>query len=354
MSESNRGKLDDQEQQQESATAASAMSNCCPSLEQTKAPPTNTNSNSNLTSSTITIRSSTASSSPSSPASGAGRRQAGTVKCAHSNSYDLSADHHSSSCELDCRRKIYNQFKRSISYGGIERTIATSKSNFKKFSVSGQDCSFKDYFAGRDPAIGQSPESSAHHQDDDDRDIVVSDIIGSFGLFQVMVLLFSGLREGLVGYDALVMSIILQPDDDKCKWPLVCKHHWLMVIIESAYFLGLVTGNLTWGYCADKFGRRPAYLVAHMMSILFGSLAIFMPSVYLFAVCRFLTAFGCIGYNIIYSIQVELIGIRHRSFSTILNHLGWGLGVICVPLVDHLMDDYRTILCIAPILSLVM
>jgi MFS family permease len=91
-----------------------------------------------------------------------------------------------------------------------------------------------------------------------------------------------------------------------------------------------------------------------MMSIVFGLLAIFMPSIYLFAICRFLTAFGSIGYNIIYTIQVELIGIRHRSFSTILNHFGWGLGVICVPLVDHLLDDYRAILSIAPILSLVM
>lgn len=276
--------------------------------------------------------------------------------------------------------------------------------------------------------------------------VAVSDIIGSFGLFQMLVLLFSGLREGLVGYDALIMSVILQPETrflcadnlagdreyrqlvreerdeldfeqvlklenslyrsnlststndwnetaqcyrsadggktmllDKhthqpiqceqwiftnetsatgpslvAEWSLVCQYHWLVAFVESAFFFGLVTGNLVWGYYADKVGRRPAYLAAHTISLIFGSLAVLMPSIYLFAICRFLSAFGSIGYNIIYSIQVELIGAKHRSFSTTLNHLGWGLGVISIPLVDHLFDDYRPIIALAPLLSLAM
>lgn len=49
---------------------------------------------------------------------------------------------------------------------------------------------------------------------DDSENFSVADIIGSFGWFQFIVLLFSGLREASVGYDAVVMSIILQPESN--------------------------------------------------------------------------------------------------------------------------------------------
>ena len=138
------------------------------------------------------------------------------------------------------------------------------------------------------------------------------------------------------------------------EWSLVCDRHWLVAAIECAYFLGLVTGNLVWGYYADKVGRRRAYLVAHSLALIFGWLAIFMPTIELFILCRFFGAFGSIGYNIIYSIQVEIIGTKHRSFSTTLNHLGWGIGVISVPFIDRVFNDYRYIIAVGPMLTLLM
>lgn len=269
---------------------------------------------------------------------------------------------------------------------------------------------------------------------DDDSIPSVAEIIGSFGWFQFLVLLFSGLRESAVGYDSVIMSVILQPEWDfvcadplpashfhlsqsnsslshnssaggsivggfnvtdenfqcyqsinghvlmdaetsysmptKCQswifpnvsrvtslvteWSLVCDRHWLIAAIECAYFLGLVTGNLVWGYYADKVGRRRAYLVAHTLALIFGWLAVFMPTIELFTLCRFFCAFGSIGYNIIYSIQVEIIGTKHRSFSTTLNHLGWGIGVICVPFIDRAFNDYRYIIAVGPMLTSIM
>lgn len=257
----------------------------------------------------------------------------------------------------------------------------------------------------------------------DDEHFSVADIIGSFGWFQFIVLLFSGLREASVGYDAVVMSIILQPESNflcadnlvpgfqlpsanssiklfspehpfnetaqcfryenghvlidpisgdpvRCtswlfphleqgaslvaEWSLVCGKHWIVAFIESAYFFGLVTGNLIWGYYADKIGRKRAYLIAHTIALIAGWASIFMPYFSLFTISRFFSAFGSIGYNIIYSIQVELIGTKHRAFSTTLNHLGWGLGVIGVPLMSHLFTNYRYIILVGPMMTLVM
>lgn len=59
--------------------------------------------------------------------------------------------------------------------------------------------------------------SSRHRIDRQPNDkcdnVLVSDIIGGFGLYQLLVLIFSGLREGTVGYDAVVTSIITQPEN---------------------------------------------------------------------------------------------------------------------------------------------
>lgn len=248
-------------------------------------------------------------------------------------------------------------------------------------------------------------------------DVKVEDIIGSFGLFQLLILVFSGLRESLVAYDSIVMSVVLRPETnyicednlswvrnfdysefklnqaDQCyrlstnssnsplqrcdkwffypdpdiegdnlglknsmvvKWSLVCHNEWLVAFIETAYFAGMLVGNPTWGYYADRVGRRTTYLITHMMVLVFGFSSMIAPSVGWFIMFRFLTAFGIVGTYIIYSIQVELIGTRHRAFCTILNHIGWGLGVLVVPLADYLFDDYRLIISIAPMLTLIM
>lgn len=253
--------------------------------------------------------------------------------------------------------------------------------------------------------------------------VTVSSIIGSFGWFQFMVLAFSGLREGLVGYDALVTSIILQPEsgyicknnitipehaDDKTRyhilgahargfihnsnnnasgecfisdsdnnvqipchswlfpksdpnraslvtqWSLVCDRSWMVAMIESSFFMGLVVGNLFWGFLADKIGRKKCYLISHTLALISGWSAVFMPNVQLFVLCRFLCALGSIGYNIIYTIQMELIGTKHRSYGTMFNHLGWGLGAISIPFVASLSSSPQVLLAVSPILSLIM
>lgn len=261
-------------------------------------------------------------------------------------------------------------------------------------------------------------------------DIKLSDIIGDFGLFQILVLLFSGLREAIVGYDAVILSIVTQPESkficadnyhltnyvnqvsieqyneflhnanniSQCyvsnpktgdfmhnsqnnsnnqliscesfifepnktaanlsslvvRWSLVCDRSWIVAFIESAYFLGLVVGNLFWGYYADKVGRRKAYLTSHFVSFVFGFAAVFAGHVEMFVVCRFLSGFGNIGYNTIYTIQVEIIGTKHRSYCTILNHLGWGVGVLMVPVAAHTLQQFEYIVSVAPVLILLM
>lgn len=303
----------------------------------------------------------------------------------------------------------------------IEFHSSQNSCNFKGSTI---DCPSKQPIL--DPKFGPKKTSYGSNsgnefdRDSSDEQITVSSIIGSFGWFQLAVLIFSGLREGAVGYDALVTSIVLQPEtgyvcdtsmpelaDEKSQylvvsdslqkvsfisknfnetgecykydngdkvacdswqfpksdpnraslvveWSLVCNRSWIVALIESAFFFGLVVGNLVWGLLADKLGRKKCYILSHTLSLIAGWLALIMPNVELFTVCRFLAALGSIGYNIIYTIQMELIGTKYRSCGTMFNHLGWGLGAISIPLVASLTNNVYILLAISPILTLIM
>lgn len=313
----------------------------------------------------------------------------------------------------------FKQFKQNLDQFHSNNKLSSASQKHHIVDKNAEPISYgtyDDHYNNQNRPINNRQPPSTNNNNNNDS-VSVSDIIGSFGWFQFLILLFSGLRESSVGYDAVVMSVVLQPIDNfycadgiaggfkmtsyanntqqfnethqcfqaieghmlldahdrpiECnswiflpqqdgtkslieEWLLVCHRHWLVAFVESAYFMGLVTGNLVWGFYADRIGRRRAYLVAHSIALIFGWGSILAPTIWVFAMCRFFSAFGAISYNIIYTIQIELIGQKHRSFSTLLNHMGWGLGVIAVPLANHLFSDYRYMIAFAPILSLLM
>lgn len=249
--------------------------------------------------------------------------------------------------------------------------------------------------------------------DDAQEDLCIEHIIGSFGWFQLCILLFSGLREATLSYDAVIMSVILQPETDfscvdaraqlemynhanrsisslvapdqvlcyagswtdsdmnathmiECnrwtfkhnsmvaRWSLVCHRIWIVAAIETAFFLGMLFGNLAWGYTADNFGRRRAYLISHLLALSAGVVSLFVPDVWMLVVCRFFIAFGNMGNYVICSLQMELIGTKYRSFGTMLYHVGWGVGLVTVPIVYHLFDNYRMLQSVTPIVLLIL
>lgn len=297
------------------------------------------------------------------------------------------------------KQKLFFNSTRNSLYTAPTSCFISPQSSSTRLDISERDKIFN--CSSLDPAsiasYGSLPIVVANIPDEPNS---INNIIGHFGLFQLLVLLFSGLRDACVGYDALVMSTLLQPEasfdclstsiigtasgangssiSDHCftgdgltcqawqfpeagwrpsllvRWQLVCHRAWLVALLESVYFLGLMSGNLVWGYTADQLGRRRAYLISHSIALIFGCCSLVADNVLLFAVCRFLAAFGLTGYNIIYSIQVELIGLRYRALSTVLNHLGWGLGVVCVPLGARLFIDHRPAVGVVPILTLLM
>lgn len=95
------------------------------------------------------------------------------------------------------------------------------------------------------------------------------------------------------------------------QWNLICQREYLVALIECTYFIGLVMGNIIWGGLADKIGRWRAYIIGHIVAIVFGVASVFAPSVEVFIIFRFFTAIGSISYNIIYTIRKSIYFVFH-------------------------------------------
>lgn len=249
------------------------------------------------------------------------------------------------------------------------------------------------------------------NDDNDTSRVHLSKLIGNFGWFQLYITLFSALRETTVAFDVVVMSAILSKSHrlspsccnltmqlehnmtgttttyrpliqqnnetipinsmivtEDCSlineknsllssWNLQCnnKNDWYIALIETSYLVGFIPGNLILGYCSDRFGRTKTYLISHLIALLGGSFSLLTTNYWLFVLSRFITAFGSCGFNIIYTISLELVGIKYRALNTCLNHFGWGLGVLLVPFIDRLFSsNYKYTLAFCPILSSIM
>lgn len=161
----------------------------------------------------------------------------------------------------------------------------------------------------------------------------LSDIIGDWGLWQTNIALCCITSAAFSAYNGLVSSfyspniafsckdLSIPLEQDQCglngtrcsvfkyeesefghtavqEWDLVCDSSYLSSLSQSAYMLGIVFSALIFGYCSDKFGRKPCVVVGVVIEITAGFMSAFANSITLFIATRFLLAFGCYGRNL--------------------------------------------------------
>lgn len=106
--------------------------------------------------------------------------------------------------------------------------------------------------------------------------------------------------------------------------------------------LGILTGNVLFGYLSDKFGRRRIMIVAVLLQILTGTLTAFVPWFYVFLVLRFLTAVAVGGAMVAsFVLIMEIIGLRWRTIFGILYQIPFSLGHITLPGFSYFLRDWR-------------
>ncbi|EDO46087.1 predicted protein [Nematostella vectensis] len=128
------------------------------------------------------------------------------------------------------------------------------------------------------------------------------------------------------------------------EWDLVCENAYKADLVQSLLMSGTLLGALMFGALADKYGRRRVWHTTLTGLVVFGFASSFAPTFKIYATLRFLTGF-CIGGEILsaFVLATELVGPSYRGFAGIMAQCFFTLGLLILPMVAYLIQDWRTL-----------
>ncbi|XP_004518311.1 organic cation transporter protein [Ceratitis capitata] len=140
-----------------------------------------------------------------------------------------------------------------------------------------------------------------------------------------------------VGYDRCTFQ-----ENIITEWNLICDRQWLSSLAQSFVMIGIMLGNIVFGLFADKWGRRPMFVSACVMQLVFGCLVSAAPWFWLFVLLRFLDGFATgatmsTGFTII----MEIVGKSKREIMAILYQIPFNLGHATLPVFAYFFRHWR-------------
>ncbi|XP_037308228.2 synaptic vesicle glycoprotein 2B [Pungitius pungitius] len=111
-----------------------------------------------------------------------------------------------------------------------------------------------------------------------------------FGWFHWLLLLVCGWANASDAVEILCVSFLLPTA--RCDLQLSSSD---MGLLTASIFLGMMVGGYTWGYLADRRGRRRVLVVSLTVNGVFGALAAVAPWFWLFLLLRFISGIGVGG-----------------------------------------------------------
>ncbi|RZC43204.1 organic cation transporter protein, partial [Asbolus verrucosus] len=111
---------------------------------------------------------------------------------------------------------------------------------------------------------------------------------------------------------------------------------------QTVTMLGILFGNLLFGYFSDRFGRRNPLIGTVILQVIAGTCAAFSPWFALFLVLRFLGAIATGGTMVTsFVLVMELVGTKWRTPLGILYQIPFNLGHLTLPLFSYFLRDWR-------------
>ncbi|XP_076253252.1 organic cation transporter protein-like isoform X2 [Rhynchophorus ferrugineus] len=126
------------------------------------------------------------------------------------------------------------------------------------------------------------------------------------------------------------------------EWDLVCSRKYLADFAQMVTMLGILFGNMVFGYLSDKYGRKNPLLWAVILQATSGTIAGFSPWFPLFLLMRFLAALATGGTMVTsFVLTMELIGTQWRTIICILYQIPFNLGHLLLPVISYFLRDWR-------------
>ncbi|XP_077985515.1 organic cation transporter protein-like [Glandiceps talaboti] len=127
------------------------------------------------------------------------------------------------------------------------------------------------------------------------------------------------------------------------EYDLVCHKDWMKQLSKSILPVGNLVGSVIFGQLSDIYGRKPVYIMTLTISVVFAIGTAFSTSYTMFIIGQF--CLGVFPISLFITSQVmmlEMIGMRFRSITIILIHIGFSISYILLGVIGWLLNgDWR-------------
>ena len=158
------------------------------------------------------------------------------------------------------------------------------------------------------------------------------------------ILLALGIGWALDSFEVQIIGSVLTPLADQfgLLGPDGATRPGVVSTIWVVWFAGLMIGATTFGWLADRFGRKRLFVATLVLYSIATVLSAFAPTFAVFLVFRFVTALGVGGeYSAVTSAVSEFMPTRRRGAATATTMNFWSIGGIVAGLVGILfLSDF--------------
>lgn len=179
------------------------------------------------------------------------------------------------------------------------------------------------------PPIATFPLLPSDHPDPNRHDLnetytidAAMEAIG-LGSFQYMVLLLAGLCWTAESMEMLLLSFIKSPL--QCAWAI---NDSQAALITTSVAIGMLAGANVWGFVADRFGRRIAFIASTFFTAVLGLVSALSINYPMMVIARGFVGFGIGGVPVSFSILLEFLPVAQRGSWGMGLAMFWALGAI--------------------------
>ncbi|XP_062858492.1 solute carrier family 22 member 2 [Trichomycterus rosablanca] len=126
------------------------------------------------------------------------------------------------------------------------------------------------------------------------------------------------------------------------EFNLVCEDAWWADVFQASLCVGFLVGSIAIGYLADRFGRKPIFLLSSLLNVITGILVAVAPNYISLLVFRALYGFGAkAGWMVAFVLITELVGVQYRRPVAVFFQMSFSFGVLILPLIAYLITNWR-------------
>ncbi|KAL4719751.1 hypothetical protein ACJJTC_013311 [Scirpophaga incertulas] len=126
------------------------------------------------------------------------------------------------------------------------------------------------------------------------------------------------------------------------EWDLICDRAWLVNLVQMIFMFGVLVGSIIFGFIADRYGRRPALIIASILQLCLSLILPFSSNYWTFIALRFVLGTSSAGLMVIaFVIGIEITGPSKRDIVSSLYHIPQAVGEMIMPLFAYFLRSWK-------------